>query len=42
MVAGEEVEKAQKEYDIAEANYQNTVKYGCANPTVMTGLVSLS
>jgi hypothetical protein len=30
---GKELEQAQNEYD-------NVVKYGCANPTVMTGLVS--
>jgi hypothetical protein len=47
IVAGKEVEKAQEEYDIAVAEneaaqqeFQNVVKYGCANPTVMTGLVS--
>ena len=47
MVAQQELEKAQKEYDIAFAENEaaqkeldNVVKYGCANPVVSTGLVS--
>lgn len=47
MAAQQELEKAQKEYDIAFAENEaaqkeldNVVKYGCANPVVSTGLVS--
>ena len=47
MVAQQELEKAQKEYDIAFAENEaaqkeldNVVKYGCANPVVSAGLVS--
>jgi hypothetical protein len=45
--SGKELEQAQKEYDIAVAENEaaqqeldNVVKYGCANPTVVPGLVS--
>ena len=47
MAAQEDVKKAeqdvaiaQKEYDIAQKELDNVVKYDCANPVVMTGLVS--
>jgi maleate cis-trans isomerase len=47
MVTQQELEKAQKEYDIAAAEFaasnkelDNVVKYGCANPVVSPGLVS--
>ena len=31
---------AQENLEIAQAEYDNTMRYGCPNPTVMTGLVS--
>jgi hypothetical protein len=44
---GKELEKAQKEYDIAAAEaaqaqkeFQNVLKYNCANPVISSGGVS--
>jgi uncharacterized tellurite resistance protein B-like protein len=38
--AEQEVAIAQKEYDIAQKELDNVVTYGCANPTVTSGVVS--
>jgi hypothetical protein len=46
QAAEEQVDKAQKEYDIAvqeeaaaQAEYDNVVRYGCADPVVKPGMV---